>query len=789
MHNCHSKLATRNLRATVLLAVAVLVSGPTTALAQLSFEELTFDSDYGSNLFAAPCDLDEDGWTDMLVTDRDNDRLVWLRNRGDTSFDEIPLPDTDGYLTYPYVADLDEDGDMDILGAKWTFGTAHWWENDGDERFTIRPIGSMPGGHRTISVDIDEDGDLDVAACGLDGGCGNRWFENDGSEGFTEYVLSTDRCSHCVDHGDFDDDGNIDLVTTDRAVGLVVWWNDGEENFSETTIAFPYAHWVLTDDIDQDGDPDLVAVGYNPSEVAWWENDGAGSFTKHSISTTFSGPLVVDVGDLDEDGDRDVTAAGVNEHEVSWWENDGSESFTEHPLTGAGYINAESVQVADLDGDSDADLVCAGAGQPCVRWFESNIVDIVPTTDLVTGVAPLDVTFSDSSTAWYPITERLWDCDYDGVMDASGDNPVWAYEEPGTHSVLLELRMGERTGRALLLDHVEAFDTGSALWFDGSGGHVDCPSSPSAALTGPMTVEAWIRPYDWGGFPVGSFGFGQILEKGSVSLFLTGTHPARNDHGLYLELVHGDATVSGTCSPVESIELDEWQHVAVTYNGASDVRMWIDGVEQTVTYTVAPSGNLGANGAVTIGNIAGTLNRAFEGEIDEVRLWNVARGESDIQDGKDRVLSGSEPGLVGYWALDEGNGSLAGDGSASGSDGAVTDALWVQGVVLYATGLAENGDDDMWADKSPRIASFPNPFARTTSLNLTLPRPSDVRVTVYDLAGRVVKEITELRLDAGAHVFEWDGRNSYGEAVATGVYFCKATGEGVSTGGKLVLLR
>ncbi len=103
-----------------------------------------------------------------------------------------------------------------------------------------------------------------------------------------------------------------------------------------------------------------------------------------------------------------------------------------------------------------------------------------------------------------------------------------------------------------------------------------------------------------------------------------------------------------------SIALDGWQHVAVTYDGVDDVRMWIDGAEQTVTYTAAPSGNLGANGAVTIGNIAGLLNRTFEGFIDEVRLWDAAREESDIVASKDRLLSGAESGLVGYWAMDDG---------------------------------------------------------------------------------------------------------------------------------------
>ena len=161
--------------------MAVLVFGLTPASAQLLFQENTLDTDYGTNLFAAPHDLDEDGWMDMLVTDRDNDVLLWLRNDGGTSFTELPIPDTEGYLTYPYVDDVDEDGDWDIVGATYDSAEAAWWENDGEENFAKHVIGGMPGGHWAKTVDLDEDDDLDVVACGLENG-GNKWFENDGDE-------------------------------------------------------------------------------------------------------------------------------------------------------------------------------------------------------------------------------------------------------------------------------------------------------------------------------------------------------------------------------------------------------------------------------------------------------------------------------------------------------------------------------------------------------------------------------------------------------------------------------
>jgi len=121
-------------------------------------------------------------------------------------------------------------------------------------------------------------------------------------------------------------------------------------------------------------------------------------------------------------------------------------------------------------------------------------------------------------------------------------------------------------------------------------------------------------------------------------------------------------------------------------------------------------------------------------------------------------------------------------------DGTITYATWVQGVIFHPTSVAENGDDDIWAGVVPRLAAAPNPFARVTSVVLTLPSPSDVRTTVHDLAGRVVKEITDLHLDAGIHTFEWDGTNREGLPVATGVYFCRVTSEHGNASGTMVLL-
>ena len=66
--------------------------------------------------------------------------------------------------------------------------------------------------------------------------------------------------------------------------------------------------------------------------------------------------------------------------------------------------------------------------------------------------------------------------------------------------------------------------------------------------------------------------------------------------------------------------------------------------------------------------------------------------------------------------------------------------------------------------------NYPNPFNPHTSIPFTLAAADAVRLQVYDLRGRLVRTLWDGPLAAGAHRLDWDGRNTAGQPVASGVY-------------------
>jgi len=68
--------------------------------------------------------------------------------------------------------------------------------------------------------------------------------------------------------------------------------------------------------------------------------------------------------------------------------------------------------------------------------------------------------------------------------------------------------------------------------------------------------------------------------------------------------------------------------------------------------------------------------------------------------------------------------------------------------------------------------NVPNPFETETMIRYQLPTLSDVSLTVYDAAGRIVRTLVDERQPAGHKSAIWDGKSSAGRQVGSGVYFC-----------------
>jgi hypothetical protein len=67
----------------------------------------------------------------------------------------------------------------------------------------------------------------------------------------------------------------------------------------------------------------------------------------------------------------------------------------------------------------------------------------------------------------------------------------------------------------------------------------------------------------------------------------------------------------------------------------------------------------------------------------------------------------------------------------------------------------------------------PNPFTTTTAIAFTLPGETDVELRVFDLAGRLVRDVLQRRLGPGKHQVVWDGRDASGRRAAHGIYLLR----------------
>ena len=87
-------------------------------------------------------------------------------------------------------------------------------------------------------------------------------------------------------------------------------------------------------------------------------------------------------------------------------------------------------------------------------------------------------------------------------------------------------------------------------------------------------------------------------------------------------------------------------------------------------------------------------------------------------------------------------------------------------------------------------AAYPNPFNPQTSIPVTLARDDFVRLEVFDAAGRRVRTLHQGQLTAGVHDFSWNGRDSRGQSVPSGVYMARMSdGAGHRVSRRMTLMK
>lgn len=189
-----------------------------------------------------------------------------------------------------------------------------------------------------------------------------------------------------------------------------------------------------------------------------------------------------------------------------------------------------------------------------------------------------------------------------------------------------------------------------------------------------FTITAWALPY------ATDTSYRTIIDKGGRDAGFSIRHgrTLANNNGINIRMyAEGEpaphAPYGGQFRPDDPVDFDgRWHHYAATYDGQM-LRLYIDG--QLVHASPKPGRMDLSQGDLCFGTLA-TGNEPWRGSIQDVTVWSHPLSASELASQQDRPLTGAEPGLVGYWPLDEGDGDVTHDRSDSREHGHIHRGQW-----------------------------------------------------------------------------------------------------------------
>lgn len=121
-----------------------------------------------------------------------------------------------------------------------------------------------------------------------------------------------------------------------------------------------------------------------------------------------------------------------------------------------------------------------------------------------------------------------------------------------------------------------------------------------------------------------------------------------------------------------------------------------------------------------------------------------------------------------------------------GNGWVLLDADWfIRGIGDYVSNIKESGKELKFA----ALPARPNPFRGKTVIRYALPASSNVKLDIFDITGRKVISLVNGKQDKGWHQAVWNGLNTHGRRVKSGIYFYKLNAGKNKKTSKMLLVR
>jgi len=236
-----------------------------------------------------------------------------------------------------------------------------------------------------------------------------------------------------------------------------------------------------------------------------------------------------------------------------------------------------------------------------------------------------------------------------------------------------------------------------ALEFDGINDYVEF--NENLVLPDTLTIEMWVNPYSTyiidpeNGY--GQFFMGKHSSDGSQNILLIGYHTHYRNGTYYKDYDGLFVRVGNTGSASGGNKIAGWHHLAVIIQkvdtDSSDVTVYRNGDLLFAKGVSSAIDDNSSNAPLELGmdwdddplSTNPLMTDFFNGQINEVRIWDHIRSQEDIRSNMDQNLTGDENGLIAYWNMNRGQGQSvidqanAYDGRlGSTGDGDENDPAW-----------------------------------------------------------------------------------------------------------------